>query len=171
MAADLDALAEGVGERLVHAGLRLASAESCTGGLIAATCTDTPGSSDWFDCGVVTYSLNAKTRWLGVGHDTLERHGAVSQPTAAAMVLGLLARCEADLGVAVTGIAGPGGGEPTLPVGSVWFAWGLRERGRPRLVQSSLEHFDGTRRAIREAAVRHALEGVLRACPVAAQRP
>jgi nicotinamide-nucleotide amidase len=168
MAPDLDALAAQVGERLLHAGLRLASAESCTGGLVAATCTDIAGSSDWFDCGVVTYSLDAKAGWLGVGRDTLERHGAVSQPTAAAMVLGLLARCKADVGVAVTGIAGPGGGEPTLPVGSVWFAWALREQGRPRLVHSGLERFDGTRRSVREAAVRHVLEGVLRACSIVA---
>jgi nicotinamide-nucleotide amidase len=161
MADDLPSLAGRLGERLVRAGRRMATAESCTGGLVAATCTAVAGSSDWLDCGIVTYTLDAKRRWLGVAADTLERHGAVSEPTAAAMVLGLLARADADLGVAVTGVAGPTGGEPTVPVGTVWFAWGVRESGTPRLAQASVHRFDGTRAQVREQAVRVALEGLL----------
>jgi nicotinamide-nucleotide amidase len=104
-------------------GWRMASAESCTGGLIAAACTQVAGSSDWFERGVVTYSNQAKTELLGVAPALIERHGAVSEEVACAMALGVLASARVALSVAVTGIAGPGGAVPGKPVGTVWLAW------------------------------------------------
>ena len=133
---------------------RLATAESCTGGLIAAHCTAVAGSSHWFDRGFVTYSNESKTQMLGVDAALIERFGAVSEPVALAMALGAVARSAADLAVAVTGIAGPGGTVPGKPVGTVWLALAVRGRESTALRLQ----LDGDRAAVREATVALALE-------------
>lgn len=140
--------------------LRLATAESCTGGLIAACCTALPGSSEWFDRGVVTYSNAAKSELLGVPAALIETHGAVSSEVACAMAQCLLGCCSADVVVTVTGIAGPGGGSLDKPVGTVWVAWGTRWGS----VQAELLSLSGDRRAIRHAAVIEALGKVIGVC-------
>lgn len=159
MADDLKAqrLAEQLGQALNTAGKVLATAESCTGGWIAEVITSVPGSSVWFDRGFVTYSNLAKREMLGVEAATLSRFGAVSEETARAMAEGALKHSHADLVVAVTGIAGPGGGTPAKPVGMVCFAWA----GRGAETESGTHHFSGDRRAVRSAAVVVALEGLL----------
>ncbi len=134
-------------------GLRVATAESCTGGLIAAALTHVPGSSDVVDRGFVTYSNAAKTEMLGVPAPLIEAHGAVSEAVAAAMAEGALARCPADLVVAVTGVAGPGGGSVDKPVGTVWF--GCARRGQA--VRTERRVFPGDRAAVRAATVALAL--------------
>ena len=131
---------------------KLVTAESCTGGLIAATCTDLAGSSEWFECGFVTYSNQSKTEMLGVDARLIATHGAVSEPVARAMALGALEHSEAHLSVAVTGVAGPSGGSAEKPVGTVWFAWAHASH-----VESEVQHFAGDRAAIRAATVQHAL--------------
>lgn len=136
-------------------GAMLAAAESCTGGLIAAACTSLPGSSDWFERGVVTYSNEAKIELLGVDAQTIAAHGAVSEAVARAMAEGLLQRSHAGVAVAVTGVAGPGGGTPAKPVGTVWVA--VATRDATTLQQLRLL---GDRSAIRRATVIAALEGV-----------
>lgn len=144
--------------RLNERRLKLACAESCTGGWIAKSLTDLSGSSRWFDCGIVTYSNQAKINLLGVSAQTLDTHGAVSQPVVKEMVLGLLDRCDADYGIAVSGIAGPGGGSADKPVGTVWLAW-----GRPGvLIEAMRFRFDGGREQVRRQAVIAAIQGVLR---------
>ncbi len=135
------------------AGARIATAESCTGGLIAATLTAIAGSSDVVDRGFVTYSNEAKTDLVGVPAELIERHGAVSQPVAEAMAMGALARSWASMAVAVTGVAGPGGGSPEKPVGLVWF--GLAVSGRAPVTYS--EVFPGDRTEVRRATVARAL--------------
>jgi len=132
--------------------LYLVTAESCTGGLIAAACTDLAGSSAWFERGFVTYSNVAKTELLGVPERVLRRAGAVCGPVAKAMAEGALAHSHAQVAVAVTGVAGPGGGSPAKPVGTVWFGFAL-----PGQVLTEKCHFDGDRAAVRQATVRHAL--------------
>ena len=136
---------------LVNNNLLLATAESCTGGMIAAACTDLAGSSAWFERGFVTYSNAAKTESLGVDAALIAQHGAVSEPVARAMAAGALAHSRAQVAVAVTGVAGPGGGSSDKPVGTVWFgfAW-------PGGVVSEVMHFAGDRAAVRRAAVQHA---------------
>jgi nicotinamide-nucleotide amidase len=134
-------------------GIRLATAESCTGGLIIAALTAIAGSSDVVDLGFVTYSNEAKTELVGVPPELITAHGAVSEPVASAMAEGALARSRAAITVAVTGVAGPGGGTPAKPVGLVWF--GLARRGAPVLAESRI--FPGDRAAVREATVSHAL--------------
>ncbi len=134
-------------------GHKVATAESCTGGLIAAVLTEIPGSSDVVDRGFVTYSNAAKTEMLGVPPDLIGQHGAVSGPVAQAMAAGALAHSDATLAVAVTGVAGPGGGSAEKPVGTVWF--GLATRSG---VNASRERFPGDRSAIRRATVLHALQ-------------
>lgn len=138
-----------------HHGM-LVTAESCTGGWIAKLLTDIPGSSAWFDGGVVAYSYQAKEALLGVRPQTLEQHGAVSEETVIEMVSGALARFGAGVAVAVTGIAGPGGGTQDKPVGSVWLGWKLRGG----YAHSELCHFDGDRDAVRRQTVARALQGV-----------
>ena len=155
--AELLELAAQAGARLQARGLVLASAESCTGGLIAGAITAIAGSSGWFDRGFVTYSDGAKQEMLGVPAAVLACYGAVSEAVARAMAEGALAKCAADLAVAVTGIAGPGGGTAAKPVGMVCFGWALR--GRPTAVGTM--QFPGDRAAIRALTVRHALEGIL----------
>lgn len=134
-------------------GWRMATAESCTGGLIAAACTDLAGSSDWFDRGWVTYSNAAKTQLLGVPADLIERHGAVSEPVARAMALGARRCAGVQAAVAVTGIAGPSGGSRDKPVGTVWFGWCAGSR-----IWTARQRFDGDRAAVRAQTVAHALE-------------
>jgi nicotinamide-nucleotide amidase len=160
-AAELRRLARRCGVALMRAGQRLVCAESCTGGLIAATCTDIAGSSDWFEGSFVTYQDRTKGRVLDVSEVTLQRWGAVSEPTAREMVVGALNHCDADAAVAVTGVAGPTGGDLTHPVGTVWFAWALRSPEGIRVVQTARHEFAGDREHVRRAAVATALLGVL----------
>ena len=154
---DLEQLAAQLGARLAERGEWLAVAESCTGGWLAQAITAIAGSSGWFDRGFVTYSNAAKTDMLGVPEATLACHGAVSEATALAMAQGVLAHSRADWSVAITGIAGPSGGSPEKPVGTVSFAWASRQTG----AQAQTRHFTGDRAAVREQAVRHALNGLL----------
>jgi len=156
---DLDSLAHAVAERMLADGLRLATAESCTGGWVAKVLTDIAGSSDWFERGLVTYSNRAKQELLGVPAALLEAHGAVSGEVVAAMASGLRARAGVDVALAISGVAGPGGGTPDKPVGTVWFAW---DAGTPR---TACLHFAGDREAVRRQAVAHALRGLLDALP------
>jgi nicotinamide-nucleotide amidase len=143
---------EALAEALRRRGWRLATAESCTGGLVAAACTQLAGSSDWFERGFVTYSNAAKTELLGVDAALIAAHGAVSEAVALAMARGALQRAPVDLALAVTGIAGPGGAVPGKPVGTVWLAWGTAAG-----VQSERLQLDGDRDAVRAASVRAAL--------------
>jgi len=138
-------------------GLKLATAESCTGGLIAAACTAVAGSSDWFERGFVTYSNEAKTESLGVDASVIAAHGAVSEEVARAMAEGALAHSRAQLAVAVTGIAGPGGGSKAKPVGTVWLAVARAGEG----AQAELLQLGGDRTAIREQTVQHALRRLI----------
>lgn len=135
----------------------LATAESCTGGLIAAACTELAGSSAWFERGFVTYSNAAKTELLGVPADLVASHGAVSEPVARAMAAGALRHARAQLAVAVTGVAGPGGGSAEKPVGTVWFGFALAGGA----VHAECRRFDGDRAAVRAATVVHAQERLL----------
>ena len=131
----------------------LATAESCTGGMIAAACTDLAGSSVWFERGFVTYSNEAKTELLGVDASLIATQGAVSQAVVEAMVAGAVARSKAQVSVAVTGVAGPGGGTPEKPVGTVWFGWSVDGQ-----IRSERRQFDGGRAEVRAATVQHALQ-------------
>ncbi len=153
-------LVEALARELKTRGLMMATAESCTGGLIAGACTDISGSSDWFERGFVTYSNAAKTSMLGVPAALIAQHGAVSEPVARAMAAGALAQSAAQLTVAVTGVAGPTGGSADKPVGTVWFGWAT-----PAGTFTEHQRFDGDRAAVRAATVRHALEGLLRRLP------
>lgn len=150
--ADLQALAAALRAR----GWRLATAESCTGGLIAATCTALAGSSDWFERGFVTYSNQAKTELLGVDARLIQAHGAVSQAVAEAMALGALRQAPVQLALSVTGIAGPGGAVAGKPVGTVWLGWGTAGR-----VQTECLQLSGDRAAVRAATVAAALQRLL----------
>jgi nicotinamide-nucleotide amidase len=147
-----------LGDALRARGWRLATAESCTGGLIAAACTAVAGSSDWFERGVVSYSNAAKTELLGVDAALIAAHGAVSEAVARAMVQGALQRAPVQLAVAVTGIAGPGGAVPGKPVGTVWLAW-----GDGSAVHAERLQLPGDRAAVREATVHAALARLLMA--------
>ncbi len=157
---DLARLAARVGRHLLKGQRGVATAESCTGGWVAKALTDIAGSSQWFIEGFVTYSNGSKTRRLGVSPAVLRARGAVSEATARAMARGALRRTGAQLAVAVTGIAGPGGAVPGKPVGTVWLAWAER-RGRGTRVAVQLKHFRGNRDAVRRKTVRVALEGLL----------
>lgn len=138
---------------LVKRGWKLALAESCTGGMIAAACTDLAGSSTWFERGFVTYSNDAKTEMLGVDSTLIARCGAVSKEVVRAMAHGALQRSHAQVAAAVTGIAGPSGASPDKPVGTVWFAWAT-----PQGLVSESRCFEGDRAAVRAATVAHALQ-------------
>ena len=157
MSNKLEALSIAVLEAGRKAGMKLATAESCTGGMVAAALTDVAGSSDVVERGFVTYSNAAKQELLGVPADLIARVGAVSDEVARAMAEGALARAPADLAVAVTGIAGPGGATPSKPVGLVHFA--VARRGRP--TRHERQVFAGDRAAIRQAAVARALDLLL----------
>lgn len=150
-------LVNSVAQALRRSGKSLATAESCTGGLIAAACTDVAGSSDWFERGFVSYSNAAKIESLGVAAALLATHGAVSREVACAMASGALRHSSADIALAVTGIAGPGGATPGKPVGTVWLAWA--QRGCP--AQAELLNLPGDRQAVREQTVVHALRRLL----------
>jgi nicotinamide-nucleotide amidase len=154
--ADLHRLAEALGEQFRHQRLSLVTAESCTGGWIAKTVTDIAGSSDWFDCGMVAYSYEAKQAMLGVRPETLEYHGAVSRETVIEMVSGALVHSGASVAVAVTGIAGPGGGSADKPVGTVWLGW----KRRGGYAHAQIFHFEGDRDAVRKQTVAAALRGL-----------
>jgi len=154
---DLYSLCERVGQHLLARGWAVATAESCTGGWVAKALTDVPGSSGWFDRGLVSYTNRAKRELLGVAQETLERCGAVSEATVREMVAGALAYSGVDVAVAISGIAGPSGGTPDKPVGTVWFAWG-RHSGATH-AQRML--FAGDREAIRHQSVATALQGIL----------
>jgi nicotinamide-nucleotide amidase len=154
--ATLDALSA----RLRDRGWMMATAESCTGGLIAGACTDLSGSSDWFERGFVSYSNLAKTELLGVPAELIAAHGAVSEPVARAMARGAVERSAARCAVAVTGVAGPTGGSAEKPVGTVWFGWCT-----PAGVFTERQRFDGDRAAVRRATVAHALAGLLQHMP------
>lgn len=154
---ELEKLSERLGRLLSARGEWLSAAESCTGGWLAQSVTAIAGSSGWFERGFVTYSNAAKCEMLGVPETTLERHGAVSEATARAMAQGALAHSHADWAVAITGIAGPGGGSPEKPVGTVCFAWARKGAG----CEAQTVHFAGEREAVREQSVRHALNGLL----------
>ena len=138
----------------------LVTAESCTGGMIAGTCTDLAGSSTWFDRGFVSYSNEAKSEMLGVDANLIQSQGAVSQAVAQAMAQGALEHSNAQIAVAVTGIAGPTGGSDTKPVGTVWFAW-----ISPLQLRSECRRFTGDRAQVRQATVQHALTGLLELVP------
>ena len=157
MDAELLSLSESVGAACLRRRLLLATAESCTGGWAAQVITHTAGSSAWFDRGFVTYSNAAKVEMLDVPETTIERHGAVSEATARAMAQGALAHSRADWSVAITGVAGPAGGSPEKPVGTICFAWDWKDGG----CEAQTCHFTGDRTAVREQSVRHALRGLL----------
>lgn len=153
---DTTSICTALASALQARGWMMATAESCTGGMIAARCTDLPGSSNWFERGFVTYSNAAKSEMLGVPAGALAQHGAVSEPVACAMALGAVQHAHAQVSVAVTGIAGPAGGSADKPVGTVWFAWCVEgQLSSQRLV------LPGERAAVREATTRHALQGLL----------
>ena len=154
---ELEKLAECLGNRLLERGASVAVAESCTGGWVAQTLTAIAGSSAWFDRGFVTYSNAAKCDMLGVPETTLARHGAVSEATARAMAQGALGHSVADWTLAITGIAGPSGGSPDKPVGTVCFAWASRDGG----CEAQTRLFSGDRAAVREQSVRPARDGLL----------
>lgn len=157
MDAELSRLSVAVGTALRAAGCVLSTAESCTGGWVAETVTATPGSSAWFDCGFVTYSNAAKQRLLDVSPATLQAHGAVSEAVAREMVRGALAASSANVALAITGIAGPGGAVPGKPVGTVCFAWAFANGGE----HSETCHFDGDREAVRRLSTCHTLAVLL----------
>ena len=153
----MEQLAQELGTKLKREGATLVTAESCTGGWVAQVVTSVAGSSDWFERGFVTYSNDSKQDLLGVTQATLQKHGAVSEETAREMAQGALARSKGKLALAVTGVAGPGGGSREKPVGMVCFAW-----ARGKELKSETRHFSGDRDSVRRQSVIHALEGVLR---------
>lgn len=157
MDAELATLSAEVGGWLSRAGCKLACAESCTGGWIAEVVTATAGSSDWFDCGFVTYSNEAKQDLLAVSGETLAQAGAVSEDTVREMVAGCLARSRADIALAVSGIAGPGGGGATKPVGLVCFGWGRRGGA----IHCETRRFSGDRESVRRQSVVFALRRMM----------
>lgn len=149
IAAAVDRLADALQQR----GWMMATAESCTGGLIAAACTEVAGASHWFDRAFITYSNAAKTALLGVPAELIERHGAVSGAVARAMAAGAAQRAGVAAALSVTGVAGPGGGSAEKPVGTVWFGWCVQGR-----VQAQRCRFDGDRATVRLQTVAHALQ-------------
>lgn len=148
---------DSLAERMQRKGWLLACAESCTGGLLAKSCTDVSGSSRWFDCAYVTYSNEAKSAMLGVSPELIEKLGAVSEPVAAAMVSGVLEKSGVDLAASITGIAGPGGGTAEKPVGTVCFGFGLKGGE----IDSSQELFSGDRQQVRQQSVLYVLDKLL----------
>ena len=149
--------AKKLGARLLMKRLRLATAESCTGGWVAKVITDIAGSSEWFECAIVSYSNASKHDFLGVPEGLLLDHGAVSENTVLAMLKGLFEQTRADAGISISGIAGPGGGSEDKPVGTVWIAWGLRGR----MAYTQKFQFDGDRNQVRLQSVAAALDAML----------
>ena len=161
----IEELVQQLAAKLTEKGWMLATAESCTGGMIAAACTDLAGSSQWFERGFVTYSNEAKTELLGVPAGLIATHGAVSEPVARAMALGAVAHSRAQAAVAVTGIAGPTGGTADKPVGTVWFGWNVNGN-----ITTATRRFDGDRAAVRQQTLAWAcarLNALLQAPPPA----
>ena len=156
MSSDIRQLVNQLSMALLHKRQTVCTAESCTGGLIAKTFTDLAGSSDWFDRGFVTYSNAAKHEMLGVPASLIEDYGAVSEPVANAMATGALRHSEADFAIAVTGVAGPGGGSAEKPVGTVWIAVASAEQ-----MEAQCHQFDGDRAAVREATLLVGLEKLI----------
>jgi nicotinamide-nucleotide amidase len=156
MSSDIRPLVTQISAELLRKQQKVCTAESCTGGLIAKSFTDLAGSSDWFDRGFVTYSNAAKSEMLGVPASLIEDYGAVSEAVASAMASGALRHSEADYAVAVTGVAGPGGGSAEKPVGTVWIALASAHQ-----VETQCHHFGGDRGAVREATLRAGLETLL----------
>jgi nicotinamide-nucleotide amidase len=159
--AALQNLARAVGARLAAADEKLVTAESCTGGWIAKACTDVAGSSRWFEGGIVAYANSAKSTLLGVPEALLAEHGAVSEPVARAMAAGALQRLGGTVAIAVSGVAGPDGGTPGKPVGTVWLAWARRAANGSCQVESACEQFSGGREDVRRSTVGYALEHLL----------
>jgi nicotinamide-nucleotide amidase len=153
---ELEYLATELGARLQQQGWYLVTAESCTGGWLAEAVTAIAGSSVWFDRGFITYSNAAKQEILGVNPETLEKYGAVSEQTALEMANGALAHSQAQVGVSITGIAGPSGGSPNKPVGTVWIAYAF-----PNNTYAQYNYFTGDRAGIRKQAVITALQRLL----------
>jgi len=153
----MKALVEKIAERARRRGAWLVTAESCTGGWVSQALTSVAGSSQWFERGFVTYSNAAKQELLGVDKGTLDAHGAVSEETAREMALGALDRSRGTLALAITGVAGPGGGTPAKPVGTVCFAWARKGHG----ARTETRQFSGDRDAVRRRSVEHSLERVL----------
>lgn len=156
--AELYQLAEEVGAALKERQLMLATAESCTGGWAGEVVTSTPGSSHWYDRGFITYTNDAKREMLGVSPQTLLQYGAVSEQTVREMAAGALKRSHAQIAVAISGVAGPGGATPDKPVGTICLAWGMADG----TISSETLHFSGDRQQVRGEAVKAALQGVLR---------
>ena len=154
---ELEDLSARVGSALKVRGWWLVTAESCTGGWLGQVVTAVPGSSHWYERGFITYTNRAKEEMLGVSSETLKRHGAVSEAVVAEMAKGALAKSPADVSVAISGIAGPGGATPDKPVGTVCMAWATREG----MLHLRTFHFAGDRAAVRRQAVAAALEGLL----------
>ena len=160
-------MVDALSQALLHRGWMLATAESCTGGLIAARCTDLAGSSQWFERGFVTYSNDAKHELLGVDSQVLAQEGAVSEAVARDMALGALRHSKAQVSLAVTGVAGPTGGSRSKPVGTVWFAWATPSDSGPTLgaetawVKTERMQFSGDRAEVRAATVEHAFQTLL----------
>ena len=154
---DLEAIAQQLGGQLMAEGAMMATAESCTGGWVAQTLTSLAGSSNWFDAGFVTYSNGAKERMLGVQPQTLMEHGAVSEAVVLQMARGACNNSSATYSVAISGVAGPGGGSEEKPVGTVWIAWMT-----PKKIWAKKFLFDGDRKSVRKQAVAEALKGLLK---------
>ena len=150
--ASIEELVKQLAAKLTEKGWMLATAESCTGGMIAAACTDLAGSSQWFDRGFVTYSNEAKTEMLGVPAELIAKHGAVSEEVVRAMAEGAIRHSRAQVSIAVTGVAGPAGGTVEKPVGTVWVGWCLKDQ-----TQVQCLHLAGTRSDVRAATVTKAL--------------
>jgi nicotinamide-nucleotide amidase len=163
-------LAAEIGRKLLESGWRVVTAESCTAGWVAKALTDVPGSSQWFECGYVTYSNTAKMRDVGVSGRTLAEHGAVSEPTVREMANGALRTAGVEMAIAVSGIAGPDGGTPDKPVGTVWFAVATVNAEGPAAV-CEVRHFSGDREQVRRQAVDHALRLALQGLSAGAGRP
>ena len=166
-------LVQALAAQLLARGWMLVTAESCTGGMVAAACTDLAGSSTWFERGFVTYSNAAKAQMLGVDAALIAQHGAVSAPVARAMAQGALQHAPAQVALAVTGVAGPGGGSAEKPVGTVWFAWALPAQTsgatqaalQAPMLHSEVMHFAGDRAAVRQATLHHSLRRLLELLP------
>lgn len=153
---DIPALVGELAQALLARGWQLATAESCTGGLIAGACTEIAGSSAWFERGFVSYSNQAKSEMLGVDAALIAAHGAVSEAVARAMAHGAVVHSAAQCSLAVTGVAGPDGGTPAKPAGTVWFGWCVNGQTQAECIQ-----FSGGRAAVRQATLQHALAGLL----------
>ncbi len=157
MSNNIDSILSALAQEATRRGLIIATAESCTGGWIAKSITDLPGSSAWFDCGFVTYSNHAKQTMLGVSDELISKHGAVSREVVESMCQGALKHSKANWSIAVSGVAGPDGGTPDKPVGTVWIAW-QKKSGVPT---AKLYYFQGDRDLVRRQTVQYALDELL----------